>query len=243
MDKKTGKLSAKTWIAVACMVGAILAAAYVFFVDRPVRNGIREADEERVGLESRLEVLKTQAANVSGISAEVDRLTASGKLSWMPSYNSEEAELEMLHNLLDETTTGYQISFSNVTRSGNQIRRGCSLSFTAYSYEGAKRILYRLTHGAYRCLISSVSLSGITAEVGVHVSLSATFYETMAGGQPDMGLSEGDRGQAIDPMGSGMPFSSIIPSGIAESVNRTKDVFNSRSDYSGLDDIMTQNDD
>lgn len=243
METKAGKLSLKVWLAVGFLAAALLGTLYFFLVDRPVREGVRKADEERSSIESRLDQLKTRAANVSGVSAEVDNLTASGQLSWMPSYNSEDAELALLHSLLDSRTSDYQISFANVTRSGNQIRRGCSLSFTAHSYEAARSILYSLTHGNYRCLIFSSSVSGITSESGVRVTLSATFYETMAGGEPDMGLAEGDRGQATDPMEAGMPFSSLIPSGIAGAVDRTKDWMESRADYSGLDDIMTQSGD
>lgn len=154
---KAGKLPRNTLIAMIIFIAALSGGLYFFFVDRPVRTGIREADEERTGIESRLSLLKARAENVSGVSDEVGNLAASGQQSWMPSYNSEEAELDMLHTLLDSRTSDYQLSFENVTRDGNQIRRGCSLSFTTDSYQTAKDIIYRLNHGQFRCLISSTS--------------------------------------------------------------------------------------
>lgn len=240
MEKKGVRLTKNTRFAIALLAAAALAALYFFLVDRPVREGIREADTERGRIESRLNLLQARAENVSGVSDEVDSLTASGHVSWMPSYNSEEAELETLHTLLDSRTTDYQLSFSDVTRTDNQIRRAYTLSFTTDSYETAKTILYRLTHGQYRCLISSVSLSGVTtAESRVHVSLSAMFYETMVGGQPDMGLAESDRGQAVDPMEAGLPFGGLMPSGLAENLDKTKEFISGGPSYS-MDDIMAQ---
>lgn len=233
---KAGKLPKSTWIAIVILVAAVFGGLYFFLVDRPVRTGIREADEERTKLESRLSLLKARAENVSGVSDEVQSLNASGQQSWMPSYNSEEAELDMLHTLLDSKTSDYQLSFENVTRDGNQIRRGCSLSFTTDSYQTAKDIIYRLNHGRFRCLISSTSVSGIMTE-GVHVTLSAVFYETMVGGEPDMGLAEGDRGKAVDPMEVGLP---LIPSGISENLDTVKDFIGGEPSYSSLDDIMSQ---
>ena len=242
---KVGKLPRNTLIAMIILIAALSGGLYFFFVDRPVRTGIRKADEERTSIESRLSLLKARAENVSGVSDEVENLAASGQQSWMPSYNSEEAELDMLHTLLDSRTSDYQLSFENVTRDGNQIRRGCSLSFTTDSYQTAKDILYRLNHGQFRCLISSTSVSGITpgeASNGVHVTLSAMFYETMVGGEPDMGLAEGDRGKAVDPMEIGLSALPGMPSGISENLETVKGFISDEPSYSSLDDVMEQAD-
>ena len=219
-------------------MAAVFGGLYFFLVDRPVRTGIREADEERTQLESRLSLLKARAANVSGVSDEVESLNAIGQQSWMPSYNSEETVLDTLHVLLDSNTSDYQISLNSVSRNGNQIRRGCSLSFTTDSYQTAKDLIYRLNHGKFRCLISNTSISGILSG-SVHVNLSVTFYETMAGGEPDMGLPSGNRGYAVDPMEPGLP---LIPDGISGNLDTVKDFIGGEASYSSLDDIMSQAD-
>lgn len=224
-------------IAVVCLTAALLGGLYYFQVDRPVRRGIREATEEREKMESRLSLMQARAENVSGVSNEMDSLTASGNMSWMPSYNSEEEELDQLHAILDSAAMDYHISLSSVTRNQNQIRRGLELRFTAKSYGTAKEILRQLTHGRYRCLISSASLTDIleTEETGgVKAAVSATFYETMVGGEPDLGLPSDARGRAVDPMEIG------LPAGIAENLDTVKGFVSGEPTIPGLDELTGQ---
>lgn len=218
MNRRKQELPFKTWIVTGVLACLCLGLLYYGLVDRRVRMGIRAAEEERASLENRLSVMQQQAANVEGVSDEMNALQASGQFSWMPSYNAEELEIDFLNRLLSQDTSTYNLSFSDVERSDNQIRRPFSLSFTANSYTTARTILYRLTHGDYRCLISSVSFSGYASRDSgpAQVSLSGTFYETMAGGEPDMGLAPGDRAAASDPLNVG----GVIVGGFQEAVSR-----------------------
>lgn len=108
----------------------------------------------------------------------------------MGSYNNVKAELEELNQVLQEADT-YDISFSDVTREGDLIRRTFSLTFSAADYTKAEELISKLCKGQWRCLVSGinfVSQDGDFAQGGVNVGLAATFYETMTGGTPDSGL-------------------------------------------------------
>lgn len=228
MNQRKAGLPLKTWIIIALGLVLVCGGLYYMLVDRPVRAGIREADAARNSIEARLTLMEQRAANVAGVSRELSELRASGELSWMPSYNAKEAELETLHRLLNVRTSAYSVSLGNPQRSGNQIRRAVNLTFTANSYREAKEILYSLAHGEYRCLISSVSLSGLRGAGDVKVSLSATFYETMVGGTPDMDLQAGDRREAVDPVNEGL-------TGVVGDMGAVKDALAGTSGYAEPD--------
>lgn len=232
MNKRKAGLPLTMWVAIGLAVVVLCGGLYYFLVDRPVRSGIQEADAARNSIEARLALVEQRAANIAGVSAELSALRASGELSWMPSYNAKEAELEMLHRLLNDRTSAYSVSLGNPRRSNNQIRRSLSLTFTANGYREAKEILYNLAHGEYRCLISNVSLSGLRGIGNVKVSLSATFYETMVGGTPDNDLDPKDRGAATDPMDNGL-------AGSLGNLDNVKGSMSGGSGYEGLD-TMTE---
>lgn len=218
----------------------LLGAVYFFMVDRPVRSGIREADEKRAALEIQLNTLLRQTENVSGVAEEVDSLRAGGSLSYMPSYNSEAEEVDLIHSLVGGVGYDFTLEFKEITRSENQIRRTFALSFTTENLEAAKSVLRSLTHASYggmahvryRCLISGVTLEWPDAESrAVRVNLNAIFYETMAGGEPDLGLPDENRGKAVDPAYVG------ITEGISLGLDRAVNAVSGEPSLSGLGDV------
>ena len=239
--KKREKASLRTLIA-ACaamvvLLFTLLGTLYFYLVDRPVRWGIQEAEAELASQERRLEVLKTQVNNIASVTAEVESLRASGNLSWMPSYNYVDQEIALLNNLLSPYANSYSIATANPSRSGNQIRRGISLSFSAKNYEAAKTALYKLIHSEVRCLITNASMSGIgegrrNPDAPVSVSLSLTFYETMAGGTPDAELPSNQQGEASDPMNAGLSDTA------ASGLGKVAEAYRRGMDYEGLESIL-----
>ena len=108
----------------------------------------------------------------------------------MGSYNNAKAELDELNQVLQDTDA-YDVSFSNVTRDGDLIRRTFSLTFSAADYSKAEDLIKRLCEGQWRCLVSNINIvaqEGDFSQGAVNVGLSATFYETMVGGTADSGL-------------------------------------------------------
>ena len=119
-----------------------------------------------------------------------------GIMQKMGSYNSSKPETAFLHTVLADVPD-YTISFDEVTREGDQIRRNFTLNFTTASYDSAEKIIKNLTSGDYRCLIGDMSCSvenGITS-----VTLQGTFYETMVGGTPDSALPA-DQTETAEPV-------------------------------------------
>ena len=168
----------------------LLAAGYYAVIDQPIRTAINEAKSQQDELNTELMLLQTKAASLSRMQSELDSIEQSGSLGKMGSYNNSKAELDELNQLLQDANT-YDISFSDVTRDGDLIRRSFSLTFSAADYDKAADLVNRLCTGEWRCIVSDLRYvaAGDNLNTGsVNVGVTATFYETMQGGKADSGL-------------------------------------------------------
>lgn len=168
----------------------LLAAGYYAVIDQPIRTAINEAKSQQDELNTELMLLQTKAASLSRMQSELDSIEQSGSLGKMGSYNNSKAELDELNQLLQDANT-YDISFSDVTRDGDLIRRSFSLTFSASDYDKAADLVNRLCAGEWRCIVSDLRYvaAGDDLNTGsVNVGVTATFYETMQGGKADSGL-------------------------------------------------------
>ena len=172
----------------------LIGFGYYQFIDKPVRESIAKAEAESANLQMEITAVNAKIAALQRMQDEIDDINASGATTYMASYNNSKAELKLLNDILSSTTQ-YSITFSNVTRDGDQIRRAFSLQFTAPDYDTMRRIILELTSVEYRCLIGNLTCNLTKqrylnhTEYGVlSVSMTATFYETMVGGVEDSGL-------------------------------------------------------
>ena len=171
----------------------LVGLAYYQIVDRPVREALEIAHAEADSLSVELQTVEAKLEKMRRMRAELDDVTAGGTASEMGSYNNSKAEIAMLNDVLSEALQ-YSITFSNVTRSGDQIRRNFTLQLTASSYESMEHIINSINESHYRCLIGDLQCSAAHGQYvldgDVSVNASATFFETMVGGTPDAGLPE-----------------------------------------------------
>lgn len=168
----------------------LLFLGYYLVIDQPIRTAINEAKSQQEELSTEMMLLQTKAASLSRMQSELDSIEQGGSLGKMGSYNNSKAELEELNQILQDANT-YDISFSDVTREGDLIRRSFSLTFSALNYNKAEELVNRLCSGEWRCIVSDlryVSDGDDLSEGSVNVGLLATFYETMQGGKADSGL-------------------------------------------------------
>lgn len=169
---------------------ALIALAYYQFIDQPVRSELASAQAEKESIQIELDAVQLKLAQLKKMEQELTGLTGSGGLGMIASYNNSKAEIDLLNDILEDTQQ-YSISFSDVTRNGDLIRRNFSLRFTAKNYEEATAMLAKLNSSEYRCLLGNVycdSEDGDLTKGPVSVSATATFFETMVGGKADAGL-------------------------------------------------------
>jgi Tfp pilus assembly protein PilN len=173
-------------ILIAVLALILLGLFYYQFVEKTVRQSIANAQSDAQMLQTELDAAQARLMAANNIKNSMDALEASGQKSWMGSYNNSRAEVAFLNTILADTLQ-YSVTFSNVTRAGNQIRRSFTLEYRTGSYASAHEIMARLSQSHDRCLVSDASCS-MENDGTVVVRQAATFYETMVGGVPDAGL-------------------------------------------------------
>ena len=200
----------KEKVLIVVLLVILIALAYYRFVHIPCKEAIQNAHSERDMYETELFAVQKKEAQLRKMKEELDSLGELQSTSRMESYNNSKAELSLLNSIL-ESARDYSITFVNVTRDGDQIRRNFNLSFTTNNYASAKKIISSLADSEYRCLIGDVKYSATVrraekdepTEGGrwvddvyyfdvIRVNTSATFFETMYDGVPDDGLPSGN---------------------------------------------------
>ena len=171
----------------------LVGLAYYQFVDRPVREALEIAHAEADSLSTELQTVEAKLEKMRRMRAELDDVTAGGTASEMGSYNNSKAEISMLNDALSEALQ-YSITFANVTRSGDQIRRNFTLQLTTDNYETMEHIVSTINASHYRCLIGDLRCTATrdrdVLDGNITASATATFFETMVGGTPDAGLPQ-----------------------------------------------------
>ena len=169
---------------------ALLAIGYYLLVFKPVKEGIEKANAESDNLRVELTAIQAKVAVLERMQNEIDDIMVDPNISVMPSYNNKKAVNKLLSEILGNMT--YSATLSNLTRSGDQIRRNVQLQFTAPSYAAMEEVLERLSNCEYRCLIDNVNCTNYRDRYydvdTYNVSLTATFFETLVGGTPDAAL-------------------------------------------------------
>ena len=166
----------------AILIVLILGAAYFYLVDQPVRAGIAAAEAKEAALIPEVDEVNARLAEINNMENELAEMEANGHgLSYMPSYNASKAELDFLNNVLAQAED-YIISFSDVSREGDQIRRAFSLQYTARDYDEAIAIIKAMEECENRCLVGNFTVNPVQGEdiltEEVTVACNAIFYET-----------------------------------------------------------------
>lgn len=194
----------KVMLLILCLL--LVGLAYYRFLWAPCTDAVSTANSQCESLQTELLTAMAKEKQLKKMSDELDALGELQETSRMESYNNTKAELTMLNNIL-EAANDYSISFSGVTKDGDQIRRNFSLSFETDSFAAAKQIIALLSKSEYRCLLGDMQYSVALRRLGenetarvtrtvddvvyaetVNVTTMATFFETMYGGTPDAGL-------------------------------------------------------
>lgn len=194
MSVMSRSFSTKERILILVLVIILMILGYYYFVDEPIRKGIKEAQYKKEELQTEYDIMALKVMQLREMEQELGEMDVSS-MSYMPSYNASKEEMAFLNKLLINTT--YTVSLEDVILEGDQIRRPFTLRFSAKSYAEAEAILQALYDSHDRCLIANVTMNGKQDEFDndtnmltgpVDVALSAFFYETMVGGTPDAGV-------------------------------------------------------
>ena len=182
-------------IMLAFLLLILVALCWYRFLYVPCTEAIETAEIRQGDLELELLQAQIKEAKLKQMQDEIESLGELSETSRMGSYNNSKAELTLLNGVL-ESAGDYTVSFSGVTRNGDQIRRKFSLVFTADSFEQVESIIAKLTQSEYRCLMGDLAYGPTNVNYRkeayhpITVRATATFFETMYDGEADAGLPE-----------------------------------------------------
>ena len=178
----------------------LVGLAYYQFVYKMVAESIEKAHAEAEAIRVEMTGVNAKIQRMEEMQAELETIQSNPRARQRRPISGRE-ELAFLNDVLSGALQ-YTITFSNVTRDGDQIRRNFSLQFTTEDFSSMERIISRLCDGRLRCLINDISYSvsrynysaadreryGVDWYERVNVNCTATFFETMVGGVEDAGL-------------------------------------------------------
>ena len=127
----------------------LVGLAYYQFVDQPVRSKVESAHAEANALTTELKTVEAKLEKMHRMRNELDDVTAGGTASEMGSYNNSKEEYQVLNDILGNALT-YSITFANVTRDNDQIRRNFTFQFTMDDYEAMEGMIDDLLENHYR---------------------------------------------------------------------------------------------
>jgi hypothetical protein len=186
------KTSEKVLILILVII--LLGLVYFRFVDQNIRSSITSSNAEAESLQLELDTAQAKLTRLQSMKAELDQVESEGKSSRMESYNASKEEIAFLNDVLHDAQV-YTISFEEVTRDGDQIRRNMTLQFRTKNYKEAEKIMKKIGECEYRCLIGDLQCN-IADDGTTTVGMVATFYETMVGGTADSGLPQDEAATA-----------------------------------------------
>ncbi len=178
------KRSEKALLIVLAVI--LIGLLYYKFVYVNIEETISTANAEAENLQSDVDIATAQLMGLQKMQDELDAVKADPDLSRVESYNNSTSEIAFLNDIL-ENALQYSVSFGDVTRSGDLVRRNFTLQYQTRGYAAAQSIMEALGKSPYRCRIGDLACS-IGGDNLVTISTTATFYETMVGGTADSGL-------------------------------------------------------
>ena len=156
---------------------------YVLAVFNPSSTSINEAQNERLLLESELDIEMMKSGELSRMRTALAEMKESGiEYAAVPEYDNISNVAPLLNTALSNASE-FDLRFMPVAFEGNYAMREISMSFVAHSYTLAEEIVDELSNGPYSCDISSLQIGSVDSESGsvmsgqVTVSLTIKYYE------------------------------------------------------------------
>ena len=185
MNKKNGKnLSSREKLLLAVLGVMILALCYIKFFLDPVRaktaEYLSQAESEKVQTAS----LQSRVTKVVSMRKAIDEAkTEAREPQYVPQYDNSKPVVSELNRILSGST-GYSLSFGVLSRNDYIVERPIQISFTADSYQDARKILTELHDSSFMNMIYDVSFSDSAAvasrsseDKGCSMELMITYFE------------------------------------------------------------------
>lgn len=191
MNSSGKKLSTKELILLGLLLLLVLYLAYNTLFDAPTQKQIEDERNAQAELNTQLTQLNSQIQEMQARADEIARIKDANLDIRMPSYNAQSDEVDFLNNAIPYDD--FETNYGELSRSGDQVRRPLTVSFSTPTYEEMEQCVERICNSSIRCLIDEITCRlGKTRDgwdgpeiIAYSVSIKCTFYETMFDGHDD----------------------------------------------------------
>lgn len=175
-------------VIVAAIVG--LGIFYYQFVYKEYLNALKQYDNTTA--EEQTTILLAKANKMQAMQNYIEQ-HADESTGEVASYNNLANEIDALATIINDKSSNVSINWSEPYLTDTIVRRNADITLHVSSYNEAENIIQDITNLQYKCVISSLSISGtnttnIDETNDVTVSMEVTFFETIEGAENTNGL-------------------------------------------------------
>jgi len=164
---KTVKMTRKDTILVVILALLVIGVVYYLAYYKPLVEDLESVDLKASQLDEEMAAGASKIGTMNTMQAELDEIfkRPEDEITEIAPYDNAKTVMNFLNGVLSQSTE-YKLSFADpqIEESGT-VRRNVTLSFSCVDYEAAKAILKNLASWNYRCLLGSVTISGINGGI------------------------------------------------------------------------------
>lgn len=175
-------------------IAAILALGIFYYeaIEKNYQKALHQYDT--TNMQSEMDLLDVKEAKMRSMESYIEEHSDANQ-GEVAVYNNLANEIDALANILQPTASNVSIQWAEPYLTDTIVRRNADITCTVPSYVIAESVIDQIVNLQYKCIISSLSISGsdamsVNTSENVSVSMTVTFFETIDGAGNTNGLTE-----------------------------------------------------
>ena len=175
-------------------IAAILALGIFYYeaIEKNYQKAFHQCDTTNI--QSEMDLLDVKEAKMRSMKSYIEEHSDANQ-GEVAVYNNLANEIDALANILQPTASNVSIQWAEPYLTDTIVRRNADITCTVPSYVIAESVIDQIVNLQYKCIISSLSISGsdamsVNTSESVSVSMTVTFFETIDGAGNINGLTE-----------------------------------------------------
>lgn len=179
---------------VLVIIAAILALGIFYYeaIEKNYQKAFHQYDTTNI--QSEMDLLDVKEAKMRSMKSYIEEHSDANQ-GEVAVYNNLANEIDALANILQPTASNVSIQWAEPYLTDTIVRRNADITCTVPSYVIAENVIDQIVNLQYKCIISSLSISGsdamsVNTSESVSISMTVTFFETTDGAVNINGLTE-----------------------------------------------------
>lgn len=175
-------------------IAAILALGIFYYeaIEKNCQKAFHQYDTTNI--QSEMDLLDVKEAKMRSMKSYIEEHSDANQ-GEVAVYNNLANEIDALANILQPTASNVSIQWAEPYLTDTIVRRNADITCTVPSYVIAESVIDQIVNLQYKCIISSLSISGsdtisVNTSESVSISMTVTFFETTDGAVNINGLAE-----------------------------------------------------